>query len=350
MFDRQELYARRCVRTLVEVIEQVPARWATRAPMVLDESSVGMLLLWTLVRWERRFPLSLLEEMDIDIWAFTRDIDNLLNRKKLHQVKGNENFPMDWMKDFSSMQLLQKLTDLWLQRAELVAQDCKHPFLGAEHLLLALVAGADPSWAALFPKNGIDYERLKNLTIQALESKPLQASEIAIDAIVLPQSCDAPYSSERPIFWGVAWDKPATGIPRKFGIAILMLMVTLFAMMFSLFKWINAPAVVYGIFGVLVFGVALGQMFLFGGKYPRAASIWTGAVLLPIEIFVINIFSNFFNMSENVVERLIITFILLFLIMPFGAFFGYLAGGLSAGVVLLLEWQKSHDQSASDEN
>ena len=31
MFDRQELCARRCVWTLIEIIEQLPARWAARA-------------------------------------------------------------------------------------------------------------------------------------------------------------------------------------------------------------------------------------------------------------------------------------------------------------------------------
>jgi hypothetical protein len=35
---------------------------------------------------------------------------------------------------------------------------------------------------------------------------------------------------------------------------------------------------------------------------------------------------------------------------PFGAFFGYLVGGLSAGVVLLLEWKKSPETSITEKN
>jgi hypothetical protein len=37
--------------------------------------------------------------------------------------------------------------------------------------------------------------------------------------------------SDRP--WGARWDTPATGVPRRFGVGILMLLMTLFAVLFS---------------------------------------------------------------------------------------------------------------------
>ena len=125
--------------------------------------------------------------------------------------------------------------------------------------------------------------------------------------------------------------------------AVLMMMVTLFAVMFSILRWLDASPVYYGIFGVLVFGVTLGQMILFGGKYPRAASIWSGAVLLPLEIGAISLFANLINVYQNVFERLVLTLFFMLFTVPVGALFGYLAGGLTAGVVLLLEWKKDQD-------
>ncbi|MGA2060474.1 MAG: Clp protease N-terminal domain-containing protein [Thermoguttaceae bacterium] len=349
MFDRQELCARRCVRTLIEIIEQLPARWAARAPMVLDESSVGMLLLWTLIRWERRFPLTAMEGMGVDIWAFTRDVDQLLENEKTQKSGENSQAPAKGPNDLNPLVLLQELTNRWLQRAEDEARNLGHAFLGAEHLLLALAAGADPSWSPLFARYGIDHERLKNTVLQALASKTAQCPENVIDAILLPPSPDEISSTQCAVPWGASWDnKPAVGMPRKFSMAVLMMMVTLFAVMFSTLRWLDASPIYYGIFGVLVFGVTMGQMVLFGGKYPRAASIWTGAVLLPLEIGAINLFSNLIRDYHNIFAHLVTTIFYMIFTIPVGALFGYLAGGLTAGVVLLLEWKKDRDPLPAD--
>jgi Clp amino terminal domain, pathogenicity island component len=349
MFDRQELCARRCVRTLIEIIEQLPARWATRAPMVLDESSVGMLLLWTFIRWERRFPLTALEEMGLDIWAFTRAVDQLLEHEKIKISETNYLEPAKGANDPNSIVLLRELTNRWLERAEEEARSMGHTFLGAEHLLLALAAGADASWSPLFARYGIDHERLKNTVLAALSSNPGHLLERAIDAILLPPANEEKYSTRYAVPWGASWDnKPAVGVPRKFSMAVLMMMVTLFAVMFSILRWFGALPVFYGVFGLLVFGVTMGQMVLFGGKYPRAASIWSGAVLLPLEIGAINLFSNLISVYYNIAERVFITCFYMLLTVPVGALFGYLAGGVTAGVVLLLEWKKEQDPLPAD--
>ncbi|MGA2798351.1 MAG: Clp protease N-terminal domain-containing protein [Thermoguttaceae bacterium] len=349
MFDRQELCARRCVRTLIEIIEQVPARWAARAPMVLDETSAGMLLLWTLIRWERRFPLTALEEMGVDIWALTQDVDELLEQE-IMQKSGKDNSEASTGPNASnSPLLLRELTNRWLERAEDEARSLGHDFVGAEHLLLALVAGADPSWSPLFARYGIDHERLKKTVLQALASKTAHLLESAIDATVVPPSPEEKSTTQCEVPWGASWDKkPAVGMPRKFSMAVLMMMVTLFAVMFSILRWLGAMPVYYGIFGVLVFGVTLGQMLLFGGKYPRAASIWSGAALLPVEIGAINLFSDLINVYHNIFARIATTIFFMIFTVPAGALFGYLAGGLTAGVVLLLEWKKDQDPLPAD--
>jgi len=130
MFDRQELCARRCVRTLIEIIEQVPARWAARAPMVLDDSSVGMLLMWTLIRWELRFPLTALEEMGVDIWALTRDVDQLLENEKIKKCGETSQASAKGPNDPDPVVLLRELTNRWLQRAEDEACSLDHAFFG----------------------------------------------------------------------------------------------------------------------------------------------------------------------------------------------------------------------------
>jgi hypothetical protein len=313
--------------------------------MVLDESSAGMLLLWTLIRWERRFPLTALEEMGVDILALTRDVDQLLENEKI-QKSGENNFsPATWPNDPNPLVLLRELTNRWLQRAEDEARNLGHAFLGAEHLLLALAAGADPSWLPLFARYGIDHERLKNTVLKALASKTAHLLVSAIDAILLPPSPEQKSSAQCSVPWGASWDrKPAVGMPRKFSMAVLMMMVTLFAVMFSILRWLDALPVYYGIFGVLVFGVTLGQMILFGGKYPRAASIWSGAVLLPLEIGVISLIFNLINVyHHNIFGRVVMTVFYMLFTVPVGALFGYLAGGLTAGVVLLLEWKKDQN-------
>ncbi len=349
MFDRQELCARRCVRTLIEMIEQVPARWAARAPLVLDESSVGMLLLWSFIRWERRFPLTSLEEMGVDMWALTRDVDRLLENKKIPKSGENIVERANERNDANPTLLLRVLTDRWLKRAEQQSRNLGHSFLGAEHLLLALAAGDDSLLQPLFARHDMSHGRLKNAVVEALASKTGQAPDAVIEAILLPPSKEDNSAAQCAVPWGAAWDyKPAVGMPRKFSMAVLMMMVALFAVMFSTLKWFDASPVYYLVFGVLVFGVTMGQMILFGGKYPRAASIWTGAVLLPLEIGAINLFTTLIIGNVRIFERFLITIFFMFFSVPVGAMFGYLAGGLSAGVVLLLERKKSEEPLATD--
>jgi hypothetical protein len=350
MIDRQELCARHCVRTLIEIVEQLPARWATRSPMPLDESTVGMLLLWTLIRWELRFPLTVLEEMGVDIWAFTQDIDELLEQEII-QKSGQNNSEASTGPDASNPPLLlRELTILWLDRAEDEARSMDNAYLGIEHLLLAMAAGIDSPLVQLFARYGIDHERLKNTVLQAVASKTPQLLDTAIDAMVVPLPSKDKYWAHYAVPWGASWDKmPAVGIPRKFSMAVLMMMVTLFAVLFSTLRMIGASPICYGLFGVLVFGVSMGQTILFGGKYPRAASIWTGAVLLPVEIGVINLLFHYINYYQNIFERILITFLFMMFAVPIGALFGYLAGGLSAGVVLVLEWKKTPEPLPTDD-
>ena len=86
--------------------------------------------------------------------------------------------------------------------------------------------------------------------------------------------------------WIADIDRPAVGVPRRFGVFIMMLMVTLYAVLFSVLKVLRASNLVFVLLALLFTGIGIGQAVLFGGRYPRAASIWIGSVLVPIEVCV----------------------------------------------------------------
>jgi hypothetical protein len=115
---------------------------------------------------------------------------------------------------------------------------------------------------------------------------------------------------------------------------ILMLMMTMYALLFSAMQLLKTPPEVFATVAILFTGVGLGQMVLYGGRYPRAASIWVGACLFPLEI--IALFCIFgIDREGGLVCLLMLSPVL-------GALFGYLAGGLTAGVFLLLEKYGKH--------
>ena len=63
-----------------------------------------------------------------------------------------------------------------------------------------------------------------------------------------------------------------------------MLLMTLFAVLFSLLRSVGADLETFAIISTMVAALALGQILLFGGRYPRAASIWVGGCLFPLQV------------------------------------------------------------------
>jgi RimJ/RimL family protein N-acetyltransferase len=134
------------------------------------------------------------------------------------------------------------------------------------------------------------------------------------------------------------------GVPRRFGVGVLMILVTMFAVLFALMQSLDTTPRVFAIVAVLFVGVAAGQVLLFEGKKPRAASICVGAILFPLEIFALVVYEMFFGRHGWALNPVDVCFSLKFLI-PGGALFGYLAGGLTAGIFLVLNrFRKDSDQ------
>jgi hypothetical protein len=121
------------------------------------------------------------------------------------------------------------------------------------------------------------------------------------------------------------------GVPRRFGVGILLVITTMFAVLFAIMQTLRFPPFVFAVVAVFFGAVGLGQMLLFKGQRPRRASVIVGACFYPCLVLGTIVFEILFSNSLYSPD-------LCFLLssIPFGALFGYLAGGLIAGVFLLI--------------
>lgn len=118
----------------------------------------------------------------------------------------------------------------------------------------------------------------------------------------------------------------AARVPRRFGVGVLMILVTVFAVLFAVLNMLDADPRVFSIVGVLFLGVTAAQVLLFGGERPRQASIVAGAVLLPLAIFVV-VMADALRRGANVGSAIGGALAGgLLCALPSGAICGYLAG------------------------
>ena len=180
------------------------------------------------------------------------------------------------------------------------------------------------------------------------ERLPPQPATLPSSPLAAPAA--RPSYLDRP--WGARWDTPAAGVPRRFGMGILMLLMTLSAVLFSALRTVGAGVEFFAVISTMFAAVALGQLLLFRGRYPRAASIWVGSCFFPLQAIALCLwmfYTTGYRSSSSLVELLVLSGVLLFSI-PLGAAFGYLSGGLVGGVFLILDsvakWQRSPSDAA----
>ena len=121
------------------------------------------------------------------------------------------------------------------------------------------------------------------------------------------------------------------GVPSRFGIGTLLVVTAAYGALLSLLlalDW-DRRAIVWMI--VFISLVGAGQMFLFGSRRPRQASLLTGAVSLPVILVLATILHQSrrgpgYDLCCGIISATM-----------FGAPAGYLAGGVVAGVFLIMD-------------
>ena len=131
----------------------------------LDEQTVVLLVLWSLLRWERKVGLVTLEKMGINLDSFAQEVNQALcaawedarQRKCQAGLPGQKVVLVDFQP-----------REQFLLAAQREAAHLSHNYVGSEHLLLAAIQMADPRLGAVLEKYAVTYERAKATILQLL--------------------------------------------------------------------------------------------------------------------------------------------------------------------------------------
>ena len=119
------------------------------------------------------------------------------------------------------------------------------------------------------------------------------------------------------------------GVPRRFGIGTMLVVTAAYGALLAILRLAGWPPIAIVVVLVFISLVGLGQMVLFGSKRPREASIVTGAVLLPVIVLIWTGQASRHDPTSSICG-LVCAF-------PLGGAAGYLAGGVVAGVFLVMD-------------
>lgn len=127
------------------------------------------------------------------------------------------------------------------------------------------------------------------------------------------------------------------GAPRRYGIGTIMIVTAAAAMLLGVFNVIGVPPVV--VIPVLVFLVliGLGQIILYQGVRPRAASVVTGAIIYPVGFILISLGIQTLSGHVSLQKVILSVGIAIPIGVIMGAGAGYLAGGLVGGIFLVMD-------------
>jgi len=122
------------------------------------------------------------------------------------------------------------------------------------------------------------------------------------------------------------------GVPRRFGVGTLLLITTMYAVLFAILRGLRATSSAFVVLGMFFFAIGLGQMLLFKGQHPRRASVIVGASLALIAFAITQA-----TFPPVDVMALAVLFPAGIFVLFFGGVGGYVAGVFIAGVFLLAD-------------
>ena len=119
-------------------------------------------------------------------------------------------------------------------------------------------------------------------------------------------------------------------VPERFSIAEILVMITVFGLLFGALRFFRAPATIYLFLGTQAVVVCLVQMWF--GAVPRGASTFVGCLFLPLWIWLLSATGNQdlpVGSGFGIVELPFVS--------AFGGLLGYCTGALAAGVFLIMD-------------
>jgi ATP-dependent Clp protease ATP-binding subunit ClpA len=168
---KQDLAARHFTTSAIHIIEQLWPRAADRS-MEISEQTITMLALWSLLRWERKVGLVVLERMGVEPDALAQEVNQALSAasEEIRQHGGEPKF-----QDLPSGQKARVVDfntplEPLLAAAEHEALALGHGYVGSEHLLLAAIQRACPRLRAVLEPRGVSYHRVKETVVATLEA------------------------------------------------------------------------------------------------------------------------------------------------------------------------------------
>jgi hypothetical protein len=124
---------------------------------------------------------------------------------------------------------------------------------------------------------------------------------------------------------------PPASVPRQFGVGTMLLITTVYALLFALLSALHAHPAAFAVIGLCTFAIGLGQMLLFKGKRPRLASVIVGASLGIGFLIVVSI------IDELHIHGRIFHWELLAIAAIYGGVSGYVVGSLIASIFLFAD-------------
>jgi ATP-dependent Clp protease ATP-binding subunit ClpA len=170
-----ELRGRHFTTSAERVVQHIVERASDRnmAAGELSENTAGMLAVLSILRWERKVAVGVLENLGADLDRFARELDAAIEDEgRSSRRPGGPEFValpagrwgiiVDW--DTPCRPLLDQ--------AEHEALALGHGWVGTEHLLLAAVRFACPRFQEVLARHGVEYDKVRREVLDVLASDP----------------------------------------------------------------------------------------------------------------------------------------------------------------------------------
>lgn len=321
----RSLYRRSISRRMIGVVAEA-SLWLARHPAkVVDPNTVGLALFRAVLKEKSRAVCAALASYGVTVEELLGPIEagrvlpgEARPPSKTEQGEAAAAEDPAWEVLYS--QALTECLGHWMDLAEAEALARYDRGIRPEHVLLALLQ-ADGPWTEV-------------LAGQGLSPKAFQAGMGAELAKTWVSRWEGAAVRARRHPTAERLGTPAVGVPRRFGVGGMVVIVTMFGLLYGGLQWLQAPPVVFLGAAVFFAGLALGQMLFKGGRSPRAASVITGAILWPAEVLLLALWLNGEAPRGPPLDAALV---ILVINVPVGALLGYLGGCLVAGVVLVLD-------------